>query len=85
MPIHVVAEDVVIQCDSCVIDVTGTHFSFGSQAKNVLIKGLTLIGATASSLTFHRDGAEANFEDCYWVNNQGSGVHGAVADMNSTR
>jgi len=84
LPIHIDAEDVIIECDSCVIDVSGTHFSFGSNAKNVVVRGLTLMGATASSLTFHRDGAEANFEDCYWVNNQGAGVHGAVADMNST-
>lgn len=84
LPIHIDAEDVVIECDSCVIEVSGTHFSFGSNAKNVIVRGLTLMGATASSLIFHRDGAEANFEDCYWVNNQGTGVHGAVADMNST-
>lgn len=84
LPIHIDAEDVVIECDSCVIDVSGTHFSFGSKAKNVVVRGLTMMGATASSLIFHRDGAEANFEDCYWVNNQGAGVHGAVADMNST-
>jgi len=84
LPIHIDAEDVIIECDSCVIDVAGTHFSFGWHAKNVVVRGLTLMGATASSLIFHRDGAEANFEDCYWVNNQGAGVHGAVADMNST-
>jgi len=84
LPIHIDAEDVVIECDSCVIDVSGTHFSFGSKAKNIIVRGLTMMGATASSLIFHRDGAEANFEDCYWVNNQGAGVHGAVADMNST-
>jgi len=85
LPIYIDAEDVVIECDSCVIEVSGTHFSFGPNAKNVVVRGLTLMGATASSLIFHRDGAEANFEDCYWVNNQGAGVHGAVADMNSTR
>jgi len=84
LPIHIDAEDVVIECDSCIIDVSGTHFSFGTKAKNVVVRGLTMMGATASSLIFHRDGAEANFEDCYWVNNQGAGVHGAVADMNST-
>jgi len=83
-PIQVDAEDIVIECDSCVIDVSGTHFSFGAHAKNVILRGLTMTGATSSSLVFHYNGADANFEDCYWVNNEGTGVHGAVADMNST-
>merc|ERR1712154_114554 len=63
LPIHINAEDIVIECDSCVIKVSGTHFSFGSQAKNVVLRGLTMMGATSSSLVFHSNGADANFED----------------------
>ena len=84
-PITVNAEDVVIQCDSCIIDASGTHFAFGPHAKNVHIRGLTLMGATASSVIFRQDGAEVSFEDCFWANNDGVGMNGAVADMNSTR
>ena len=84
-PITVNAEDIVIQCDSCIIDAPGTHFAFGPHAKNVHIRGLTLMGATASSVIFRHDGADVSFEDCFWSNNDGIGLNGAVADMNSTR
>lgn len=84
MPIHINAEDVVVECDSCVIDTPGTHFSFGQYAKNIVVRGITLMGATESSVIFRNNGAEVSFEDCYWVNNQSIGMHGAVADMNST-
>ena len=84
MPIHINAEDVLVECDSCVIDTPGTHFSFGPYAKNTVVRGITLMGATESSVIFRHDGAEVSFEDCYWVNNQSVGMHGAVADMNST-
>ena len=83
--ITVNAEDVVIQCDSCIINSPGTHFAFGPHAKNVHLRGLTLMGATASSVIFRHDGAEVSFEDCFWANNDGIGMNGAVADMNSTR
>ncbi len=43
-----------------------------------------MMGATESSIVFRYDGADASFEDCYWVNNESVGMHGAVADMNST-
>jgi len=84
LTININAEDVVIECDSCVIDTPGTHFSFGPYAKNVLIKGITMMGATETSIVFRHDGADASFEDCYWVNNDSIGMNGAVADMNST-
>jgi len=83
--INIDAEGVVIECDSCIIDAPGTHFSFGPHAKNVAIRGITLMGATDTSLTFHHDGADVLFEDCLFMHNDGMGVHGAVADMNSTR
>jgi len=84
MTINVNAEDVIVKCDACVIDAPGTHFTFGPLAKNVLIKGVTLTGATETSLVFRNDGADVSFEDCYWVNNESNSMHGAVADMNMT-
>ncbi len=84
-PIFIDAEDVVVECDTCVLDTPGTHFSFGSYAKNVIVKGLTMMGATESSIILRYNGAEVIFEDCYWVNNDSvKGMHGSVADMNST-
>ena len=84
-PIFLNAENVVIECDGCTVDVGGTHLAFGPHAKNVLVKGITFRGAYSSSLTFFHDGADASFEDCYWVGNTGSsGKFGAVADVNST-
>lgn len=84
LPIHINAEDVQVVCDSCVIDTPGTHFTFGSHAKNILIKGLTLTGATESSVIFRENGADVSFEECYWVDNESVGMQGAVADVNST-
>jgi len=83
-PIFVDAEDVSIECDGCVLDASGTHLAFGPRARGATIRGMTFTGATASSLTFHHHGAEAVFEDCYWVGNKGAGSSGAVADLNST-
>jgi hypothetical protein len=82
--IYIDAEDVTISCDSCMIDVKGTHFAFGPLAKHVLIKGLALVGATETSLTFRHDGASAVFEDCFFYQNRGFQPHGSVLDMNST-
>lgn len=78
-PIFINAEDIVIECDSCIVDVPGTHLSFGPHAKNVLVRGVTFRGATSSSLTFHHHGAEATFEDCFWLSNSG----GSVSSRNS--
>lgn len=84
-PIYINAENVVIQCDQCTIDVGGTHLNFGPHAKNVLIRGVTFKNAYSSSLTLFHDGAEASFEDCFWVGNSGlNGKFGGVADVNST-
>ena len=69
--IFINAEDITIQCDRCVVDLPGTHFSFGPHARNVWIKGITFKGATTSSLTLHHHGATASFEDCYWFYNSG--------------
>jgi len=82
--IHINAEDVVIECDSCVIDSPGTHMSYGPFAKNSIIRGITFKGATDTSLIFRHDGAEVAFEDCMWLQNDGIGPHGSVVDMNST-
>jgi hypothetical protein len=70
------------ECDDCIIDVKGTHLAFGSNAKNVLVRGITFQSATSSSVTFYHDGA---FEDCTWINNLGAQSNlGSVADLNST-
>ena len=77
--IYINAEDITIECDRCLIDLPGTHFSFGPHAKNAWIKGVTFRGATTSSLTLHHNGATANFQDCYWLYNSG----GIVAAKNN--
>jgi hypothetical protein len=77
--IYVNAEDIVIVCDQCLIDLPGTHFSFGPHAHNVVVKGITFKSATTSSLTFHHHGASASFHDCYWLYNSG----GIVASKNN--
>ena len=82
--IYVNRPDVLIECDGCTLDLAGTHFRFGSEAKGVTIRGLSLMGASTSSLLFHEDGAEVTFEDCTWINNSGLKDDGAVADLNST-
>ncbi|KAL7483571.1 hypothetical protein ACHAW6_009213 [Cyclotella cf. meneghiniana] len=69
--IFINAEDITIECDRCLIDLPGTHFSFGPHARNIQIKGLTFKSATTSSLTFHHHGATASFHDCYWLYNSG--------------
>lgn len=84
-PIYINAENIVIECEECTIDVGGTHLSFGPHARNVLVRGLTFKGAQHSSMAFYHDGSEAMFEDCYWYGNAGIGKAGAVADVNSTR
>jgi hypothetical protein len=82
--IYVNHPDVVIQCDGCTIDMGGTHFQFGSQARGVTIRGLLFMGASTSSLLFQEDGADVTLEDCTWSNNSGLLDDGAVADLNST-
>ena len=84
-PIFINAENVIIECEDCTISVGGTHLAFGPHAKNVLVRGITFRGARTSSLTFFHDGADASFEDCFWIDNSGiNGKFGAVADVNST-
>ena len=85
-PIFVNAENVVLECKgSCVVDVGGTHLAFGANAKNILIRGITFRRATASSLTFFHDGADASFEDCSWINDSGvRNYYGSIANVNST-
>jgi hypothetical protein len=81
-PIFINAENVIIECEGCVIDVGGTHLAFGPHAKNILVRGVTFKGASTSSLVFFHDGAEATFEGCLWTDNNSK--FGAVADVNST-
>lgn len=85
-PIFINAENIVLECDGCTMDVGGgSHLTFGPHAKNVLVRGITFRNAQTSSLTFYHDGCDAAFEDCYWYGNAGHGKSGAVADVNSTR
>lgn len=69
--IFINAEDIRIECDRCIVDLPGTHFSFGPHARNAWITGITFKGATTSSLTLHHHGATASFQDCYWMYNSG--------------
>lgn len=83
--IYINAENVIIECDGCTINVGGTHLNFGPHAKNVLVRGVTFRGAQSSSLTLFQDGAEASFEECFWLSNSGvNGKFGGVLDINST-
>jgi len=81
--IHINAEDVVIECDSCVIDSPGSHISHGAYGRNSIIRGITFKSATDSSLIFRYDGASATLEDCTWMGNNGKTSQGSVVDMNS--
>jgi len=87
-PIFVNAPNVVLSCPggACVVEVGGSHFSFGPHAKNVLIRGFTFRKAQSSSLVFFETGADVSFEDCAWYNDNKALTDrlGAVADINST-
>jgi hypothetical protein len=84
-PIFINAENLIIECEDCTIDVGGTHLSFGPHAKNILVRGVTFKHASTSSLVFFHDGAEATFESCLWTGNHATNTKfGAVADVNST-
>jgi hypothetical protein len=83
--IFINAENIVLECDGCVVDVGGTHLAFGPHAKKVLVRGITFKGSRTFSLTFYHDGAEVSFEDCVWLENSRRKQLGAVADINSTR
>jgi hypothetical protein len=84
-PIFINAENLMIECDGCTIDVGGTHLAFGPHAKNILVRGVHFKHASASSLVFFQDGAEATFESCLWTGNHARYAKiGGVADVNST-
>jgi hypothetical protein len=84
-PIFINAENSVIECDACTIDVAGTHFGFGPHARNVLVRGVTFKGTYPSSVAFNHDGAEVTFEDCLWITSSRKLKSGTVADLNSSR
>ena len=85
MSIFINTESLELKCDGCLVDGSGTHLTFGPQAKNVWITGITFTGATTSSLVFPHHGAEVNFLRCSWFNNRGVGSNGAILDVISTR
>lgn len=84
--IYINGENLVINGNGASFDASGgTHFAFGSQAKNVLIRDIHFLGARTSSLTFYEDGAQARLEHCFWQGNFGvSPSNGRVADINTT-
>ena len=84
-PIFMNAENVFLECDSCTIDVAGTDFFFGPQARNVLLRGITFKGTYPSSVAFHHDGADATFEDCLWISGSRKARSGSVVDLKSAR
>jgi hypothetical protein len=101
-PMLLNTENMVIECANrnCIFDVDGPHLSFGPDAKNVQVRGITFVAhITCSSLLFYHNGADASFEDCTWIvdrrNNishyggsgrdlEGTYYWGAIADVNST-
>jgi hypothetical protein len=84
-PIFINAPNLIVECDECTIQGGPSHFSFGPHAKNVKIRGLRFKQASASSLTFHHNGAHVTFEDCSWFENtNGWFANGMVADVNSS-
>jgi hypothetical protein len=79
------SENIVLECEGSIIDVKGTHLAFGSNAKNVLVRGLTFQSASFSSLTVFHNGAEAIFQDCTLINSSGAQANfGSVANANSS-
>lgn len=84
-PLYINTESVRIECDGCTITAGTSHMSFGPDARNVVVRGVTFIHAASSSLVFHHDGAEATFQDCTWVVRKGMfSSLGAVTEINST-
>jgi hypothetical protein len=85
VPLFINTESVVIECEGCTITAGRSHLSFGPEAKNAIIRGVTFASAAASSLIFHHNGASASFEDCTWVIKDGKfSSLGAIAEVNST-
>lgn len=84
-PIFINTPNIILECEGCVVNVGASHFSFGPNAKNVLVRGFTFTKAWSSSLLFFHNGAKVTFEDCLWHGNAAiNNRYGAVADINST-
>ena len=79
--IFISAEDVIVECNMCAIDMPGTHIRFGPHAKHVTIRGITFKGATTSSLTFYHHGANVRLEDCYWLYNSGAIIKNSLENI----
>ena len=65
-PLIIDTESLTLQCEGCTIDGGDSHISFGSSAKNVVIRGITFQNSLRSSILLQQNGAEATFEDCTW-------------------
>lgn len=85
-PLFINTESVVIECKGCTFTAGTSHLSFGPEAKNAVVRGVTFSHATSSSLLFHHNGADASFEDCTWVVKDGKQLSslGSIAEVNST-
>jgi hypothetical protein len=66
-PLVIDTESVTLQCDGCIVTGGDSHISFGSAAKNTLIRGITFQNSKRSSILLHHNGAEVTFEDCIWA------------------
>jgi hypothetical protein len=94
-PLIIDTESVTIECNGCTISGGASHMSFGPEAKNTIVRGITFQHSSRSSVLFHHDGADATFEDCTWIvqgigRNSGSGRRqiisglGSIAQVNSS-
>jgi hypothetical protein len=67
-PLIIDTGSVTLQCDGCTISGGDSHISFGSSAKNTIIRGITFQNSVrSSSMVLPQDGAEVTFQDCIWV------------------
>jgi hypothetical protein len=66
-PLIIDTESLTVQCEGCTISGGDSHISFGSSAKNVVIRGITFQSSLRSSILLQQNGAEVTFQDCTWL------------------
>ena len=66
-PLIIDTESLTLQCEGCTIDGGDSHISFGSSAKNVIVRGVTFQNSIRSSILLQQNSADATFQDCTWV------------------
>ena len=82
-PIHARHAPIVINAEDVVVHHAWDTLFIWSE--NAFICGVAFMGATDTSVVIRNDSAEATFENCSWMENDGVGRHGSVLDLNSTR